>query len=627
MPGVTLSMCLKINRDTFVYPQNNGGVYLRNNVTSIQMNGDTIDQWLQKLIPMLDGNRSMEQITDGLPDPYKEQVFKIAEVLYKNGFVRDTSQDLPHQLPPALLEKYASQIEFIDHLSHSGAHRFQNYHESKVAVIGCGPLLTSLTASLLQSGLPAFTIFHKAVNQDETKKLQERIKATKKQEPESFITLLPFNENSCTEDLTNVDYVLYANGDENTEELLMVQNICREQSKSFLPVTLQNNQAFVGPFVLSDSAACWKTASIRLGTKSSEGNKSIPSRTASSLIANVAVFMLFKKITGVQENPENYIYQLNMKTFEGSWNHVSPHPLVNKKMKVDQIEDPLLFLKDSPNRELDLYSLFYQITSRETGLFRLFEEEDLTQLPLSQCQVKVADPFGESEPEVITVSGRTHEDARLEAGLSGIETYVKKLFQNSPDAKSVGTGRSAAEGMCRALQNKLQEIFMKSQNKMQVSAEINVSSIKDSYSTFLIQALSTLGDEIDEIKLYLGKNVYGFPVVWVQQDSKCFGSIGLDENRALQNALQGALMYRQNKAKASSKKCIISSSTIPTSRLQTITLSETKEVPLTKALTSALQTLKINNCNVKFYTLHAESILNENTSGLFGITLSSEVQS
>lgn len=624
MSGVTLSMCLKINRDTFVYPQNNGGVYLRNNVTSIQMDGNTIEQWLQKLIPMLDGNRSMEQITDGLPDPYKEQVFKIAEVLYKNGFVRDTSQDLPHQLSPALLEKYASQIEFIDHLSHSGAHRFQIYRESKVAVIGCGPLLTSLTASLLQSGLPAFTIIHKSLNQNETKKLQEQIKTAKKEEPESSIMLLPFNENNFTEDLKNVEYVLYANGDENIDKLLMVQNICSEQSKSFLPVTLQNNQAFVGPFVLSESAACWKTASLRLGKKSNEGNKSIPSRTATNLLANVAVFMLFKKITGVQENPENSIYQLKMETLEGSWHSVSPHPLINNKMKVEQINDPLLFLKDSPNREVDLHSLFYQITSRETGLFRLFEEVDLSQLPLSQCQVIVADPFGEYEPEVITASGRTHEDARLEAGLSGIEAYMKKLFQNSPDEMSVGTGRSAAEGMCRALQNNLQEIFMKSHNKLQVSAEIDLSSIPESYSTFLIKALSTLGDEI---KLFLGKKVYGFPLVWVQQDGKCFGSIGLDENRALQNALQGALMYRQNKENAFSKKCIISSTTIPASRLQTITLLETKEVPLTETLKSSLQTLKNNNCNVKFYTLHAETILNENTSGLFGITLSSEVQS
>ncbi|WP_137789277.1 bacteriocin maturation protein [Bacillus sp. E(2018)] len=624
MPGVTLSMCLKINRDTFVYPQNNGGVYLRNNVTSIQMEGNTIEQWLQKLIPMLDGSRSMEQITDGLPDPYKEQVFKIAEVLYTNGFARDTSQDLPHQLPAAVLEKYASQIEFIDHLSHSGAHRFQNYRESKIAIIGSGPLLSSLTASLLQSGLPAFTILYTSAEPSEIKKLQERIKTFRKQNPESTITLLPLNENNCKEDLAKVDYVLYANGDENKDLFSKIQNICRERSKSFLPVTLQNTQAFVGPFVLSDSAACWKTASLRLGNNGSKETKSLSSRTASSLLANVAVFILFKKITGVQENSENSIYQLNVNTLEGSWHPVSPHPFINKKMKADQIDDPLLFLKDSAKQELDLHSLFYQITSKQTGLFRVFEEEDLTQLPLSQCQVKVADPYGESEPEVIKASGRTHEDARLEAGLSGIETYVKKLFQNSPDAMSHGTGRSAVEGMCRALQNKLQEIFMNSNNLSQVSAEIDLSSVQDSYSSFLIRALSILGEEI---KLFLGKKVYGFPVICVQQNGKCFGSIGLDENHALQNALQGALMYRQNNEEISIKNCIKSSATISTTGLPSITLSETKEVPLTETLASALQTLKSNNCNATFYTLHAETILNENTSGLFGITLSSEVQS
>ncbi|MBN3555663.1 bacteriocin maturation protein [Fictibacillus nanhaiensis] len=624
MPGVTLSMCLKINRDTFIYPQHNGGVYLRNNVTSIQMEGNTIEQWVQKLVPMLDGSRSIEEITDGLPDPYKEQVFKIAEVLYKNGFVRDTSQDLPHQLSPALLEKYASQIEFIDHLSHSGAHRFQKYRESKIAVIGCGPLLSSLTASLLQSGLPAFTIFHTNTKQNETNNLKELMKSATKTEPESSFTLLPFNENSCTEDLANIEYVLYANEVENTDQLSIIQKVCRDQSKLFLPVTLQNHQAFVGPLQLTDSAACWKTASLRLGKKDNKKTKFKSSRTASNLLANVTVFMLFKVITGVQENPENVIYQLNVETLEGKWHPVFPHPLVTNNIKIEAIEDPLLFIKKAPTREVDLHSLFYQITSSDTGIFQKFEEEDLSQLPLSQCNVQVADPFGESEPEVITAADRTHEDARLEAGLSGIETYVKKLFKNSPEVMSVGIGRSAAEGMCRALQNSLQEIFTKSHNRIQVSAEVDPISIQDAYSTFLIQALSTLDEEI---KLFLGTKIHGFPVVWVQQDRNYFGSIGLDENRALQNALQGALMYRQNKETIHIKNCIKSSATISTTGLQTITLSESKEETLTYTLTSALQTLKNTNCKATLYTLHAETILNENTSGIFGITLSSEVQS
>ncbi len=624
MPGVTLSMRLKMNRDTFVYPQNNGGVYLRNNITSIQMEGNTIDQWLEKLMPMLDGSRSLEDITDGLPDPYKEQVIKITEVLYTNGFVRDTSQDLPHQLSYAVLEKYSSLIEFIDHLSHSGAHRFQNYRESKIAVIGFGPLLSSLAQSLLQSGLPAFTILHNNVQQSEMKKLQSHIKSETSTDPETSITFLPFNIDTCINDLANFDYVVYGNEDNNPEQLLMIQNICSNQSKSFLPVTLHDDQAFVGPFVSSDSAACWKTASLRIGKPDNEKNRTTSSSTASNLLANIAVFMLFKKITGVQENHENSIYYLNVETLEGSWHPVSPHPLVNKKMKIEKIDDPLLFLKKSTNRELDLHSLFYQITSSQTGIFQKFEEEDLTQLPLSQCKVKVADPFGENQPTIIISSGRTHEDARLEAGLAGIETYVERLFQQSPEAMTIGTGRSAAEGMCRALQNRLQEITMKSHDKIQVFAKVNLHSIKDSYSMFLIQALSTLGDEIN---LFLGKQVHGFPVVWVQQNKKCFGCVSLDENRALQNALQGALLYQQNKEKATSKNCIIASSIIPNSGLKVINFPEQKEVPPIETLTSALETLSNCKCSAQFYTLRAESILNENTSGLFGITLSSEVQS
>ncbi|WP_144699780.1 bacteriocin maturation protein [Fictibacillus phosphorivorans] len=625
MPGVTLSMCLKMNRDTFVYPQNNGGVYLRNNITSIQMEGNTIEQWLEKLIPMLDGNRSLEEITDGLPDPYKEQVFKIAEVLYTNGFVRDTSQDLPHQLSTAVLEKYASQIEFIDHLSHSGAHRFQNYRESKIAVIGCGPLLYSLTQSLIQSGVPAFTILHTNLKQSEIKKLQDFIKTATTRNPETNITLAPLKPDTCLNDLKNFDYVLYGHENEDSEQLSMIQNICSSQSKSFLPVTLRNNQAFVGPFIISDSAACWRSAFLRLRNRdNSENSASSSSSTVSMLLANVAVFELFKKITGVEENHENAIYHLNVKTLEGSWHHVSPHPLVNKKMKVEHMDNPLSFLKESANRELDLHSLFYQITSSETGIFHIFEEQDLIQLPLSQCKVKVADPFGESTPTIITCSGRTHEDARLEAGLSGIETYVKRLFQETPEAMNVGTGRTAAEGLSRALQNRLQEIFMQSQNNYQVTAKIDLSSIKDSYSLFMIQSLSTLGDEVT---LYLGGKVRGFPVVWVKQNEKFYGSVGLNEKLALQYALQGVLMHRQNNENVSSMNCVIASTILPHSRLKAINLPEPEEVPPIETLISALETLKNNKTNVKFYTLSAESILNDNTSGLFGITLSSEVQS
>ena len=78
--------------------------------------------------------------------------------MYKNGFVRDVSQDSPHQLKAIVLEKYASQIEFIENFVDSGAYRFQEYRQAKVLAIGSGPFMVSLVSALIESGLPKFHV-------------------------------------------------------------------------------------------------------------------------------------------------------------------------------------------------------------------------------------------------------------------------------------------------------------------------------------------------------------------------------------------------------------------------------------------------------------------------------------
>ncbi len=122
---------LKANKDTFFLPDSNGGVYFRNNASSFRMDGDGIYNWIEKLMPMFNGDHSLAEITDGLPLPYQHRVFEIGEILYENGFVRDVSQDAPHELNSALLDRYASQIEFLEADSHSGALKFQTYRAKK----------------------------------------------------------------------------------------------------------------------------------------------------------------------------------------------------------------------------------------------------------------------------------------------------------------------------------------------------------------------------------------------------------------------------------------------------------------------------------------------------------------
>lgn len=94
---------------------------------------------VEKLLPMFTGEYTLGDLTNGLPEPYRERVYEIAETLYRNEFVRDVSQDLPHQLAEKVLNMYASQIEFLDSFGDSGAYRFQTYRQAKVLAVGSGP--------------------------------------------------------------------------------------------------------------------------------------------------------------------------------------------------------------------------------------------------------------------------------------------------------------------------------------------------------------------------------------------------------------------------------------------------------------------------------------------------------
>ncbi len=77
MPKLKPSMRLKVKRDTFYLPEPNRGVYFRNNSSSFRIEGSGIDQWVEKLLPMFNGEYTLEYLTNGLPDPTETGSLKL----------------------------------------------------------------------------------------------------------------------------------------------------------------------------------------------------------------------------------------------------------------------------------------------------------------------------------------------------------------------------------------------------------------------------------------------------------------------------------------------------------------------------------------------------------------------
>src|SRR5258708_7960323 len=148
MTNLTPTARLKVKGDTFFLPVSNDGVYFRNNEGTFRMEGEMIDRWIEKLIPMFNGEYTLADLTGGLSNPHRDQVYEIADVLHQKGFVQDVSQDRSHQLTNGIIQKYAAQIAFLDSFGDSGAYRFQCYRQARVLAIGSGTIFVALVSAL-----------------------------------------------------------------------------------------------------------------------------------------------------------------------------------------------------------------------------------------------------------------------------------------------------------------------------------------------------------------------------------------------------------------------------------------------------------------------------------------------
>lgn len=648
MANLNPSMRLKVKRDTFYLPEPNRGVYFRNNLSSFRIEGSGIDQWVEKLLPMFNGEHTLEQLTNGLPGPYRDRVYEIAEVLHANGYVRDLSQDLPHQLSDYHIKKHASQIEFVDNLVGSGAARFQVFRQAKVLAVGSGPILNSLVSSLIESGLTKIQVLITDKVLTNRQRLKELVEHVRKIDPEVDLKEVLQKKEGWREIVKPFDFILYVSQEGELEELRHLHTVCREEKKMFLPAICLQQVGIAGPLVHPDSEVCWETAWRRLHHSVLFKNKQFPPFSAipGSLLANVIVFEMFKEVTGVKGlEQKNRIFLLDLDTLEGNWHSFLPHPLVTKAISADWVEDvesrmQVGLKKVEPGK---LLLFFNQLTSEETGIFHIWEEGDLKQLPLAQCRVQAVDPLSEGPAELmqdIVCSGLTHEEARREAGLTGIETYVSRMvnlivntlpLNNNVDRSlvvteefaGVGAGESLVEGVGRGLQKCLAEELSKQQlNQKYCVSRVQLSVIEDERCRFYLEALTTMqGEPI----IGTGKEVSGFPVVWVGTKDGWYGSTDLNITMALRKALQQALIKVQNKSDSSNElACEVSSVLLEEKMPVSLSIPACEERIQAGILQGAMEILERNEKRILVFELGIESVFKEQLGGVYGVLLREE---
>lgn len=641
------SMRLKVRGDTFFLPSSDGSVYFRNNIGSFRMEGSTIDQWIEKLIPVFNGEHSMHEITDGLTDQYRDHVFEIAKVLYANGYVQDVSQDRPHQLPSHIVKQYEAQIEFLDSFDGSGAYRFELFRKSSVLVVGNGNFLVSVVKSLLESGLPQFHFINMNAETTGPRRITELVHHYRPFDSEVKVDEISLPRDGGVEwslVIQPYDAIFYVSDPEGEAELQSLNQVCLLNNKVLLPAIILGQAGLAAPLAYSNSEGDWESARRRVHYASiyKETKDYAGSSVAESLLANVIVFEWLKTAAGVTKLQNNKLFLLNLETLEGKWHPFLPHPLANEKQKAKKIEDYELLSEESTGKRdsSGLLPFFSQLTSMETGIFHIWEEGELRQLPLSQCRVQSVDPLTEGPALLlseIVCNGFRHEEARREAGLAGIEAYVSRManifINQTPEIGSalepvfmgVGAGVTIEEGVCRALQKYLSEEWIRRYEAEPPSiTPIKHSHVEDERCRYYIKALTTMQGAPS---FGISETLIGFPVVWLRTSDCWYHAVDLNETRALRRVLLGALLDIQNKDSLFKGKINqLASVNVKEDEVVNLSITECDPFEHREVLKNALMHLQNNQKRLLVYNLTSEAFFNEELAGVFGISLREETE-
>lgn len=429
---VAQSMRPKWKVDT-CYISTPDGIYLRGNHNRLILKGKSLYALLKHLVPHLNGDITLEELTGGLDADRKRMVTNLLEKLFTHQFLRDTSQDQPHTLLPLELETYASGIAFIESFQTSAAYRFQQFRNQRLLLIGSGPGLTSLVQASLQCGARKISAI--VTPEDGADFYQKTRNLFANPAPEEDACVLSIrsweNEAEMREIIQASDAVLHIAERPMLARAKLLNRLCIEQQKTLLQAILVDDYAWIGPLVSPGNEGCWECAWRRLQANltdhsdqfshnifqdqpTTSGNQalSIPRAT---MIANRLLFGLFHYFT--QTGPTETagkVVELNLATLLSESHAFLPHPhclacqhpvVPTASQFLEQIQR--LQQQEPIDPEMLLKNLAPCVDAR-LGLFTAFDTSSFVQAPLAVYKVNLSNPMlkeCQAEPLSVMVTG------------------------------------------------------------------------------------------------------------------------------------------------------------------------------------------------------------------------------
>lgn len=363
------------------------GAYLLTHRGPVQFTGRSVHQFIQRLAPYLDGSRTLDELTAGLPAERGEAVRKLVGMLLDRDVVRDLD-------PATLTAPTRPEITYLGYFDSDPVRAFERYQGMRAVVLGEGPVASAVARAAVQSGLHNIT------------------------------------SSSIMDGSANL--VLHVSTEFSQAEWL------EQRRKGWhAQVVLRGDRAWLG-ITQPGAAELWGSARRRLEARhQAESDGRAPGTAAITAVASRLVHSAFRAITGLDEPRPDRLTRINLSTLEDETHTVVAHPLARPVAPVTAAEP----------RELDPETFSRQAavcTDDVLGPLGEPSERDLAQIPLRVCEITVSDPVGllgaDAPAPVVTGAGLDFATARYRAALRAFACYASLMVDRRRVREGCVTG-------------------------------------------------------------------------------------------------------------------------------------------------------------------------------------------
>ncbi|MEU1169933.1 TOMM precursor leader peptide-binding protein [Streptomyces microflavus] len=468
----------RIRRDV-LFTETPGGVLFHNADGGFHLTGRTAYRFASLVVPHLTGQHRLDELCAGFGPAQRAMAAELVKTLYARGFARDipatgsgTDTTGDGGLPEEIAERFAAQIAYVDHYTDDAPARFARYRTTSVAILGDDETARWCALSLLRNGCARIgtTTPHDDVTaeaagvgaQVDTVTAQAGTTAARATTAAAQVDTVtaqagtvPAGPGASWADLDGYDVVVVTGpGAGARTHRLLAAGV--PEGVTLIPAWLFGRRLVVGPLSTAASTGCWSCALLRLGSNVdpgtaaelwSEAAGAVPpsgdalSGPVAAMVGNLVGYEIFRLTTGaLPAETDGQVLVQDLESLDVMAEPVQPHPRCARCASLDARE-PAAALPDSlalpvaPTVETardaealveELNRVSTALVRPYTGIFRRYDDEELTQTPLKLSRVEVA--LGGGVRRRIAAFDVHHlAGARTRALYAAAEVYVEHV--------------------------------------------------------------------------------------------------------------------------------------------------------------------------------------------------------